>query len=58
MTIKLSSVFVFAIQGIIEMFTQRCVTQIEIGLNIHGVNTLLKRTGVSEAKCSFAIRDI
>jgi hypothetical protein len=58
MTIKLSSVFVFAIQGIIEMFTQRCVTQIEIGLNIHGANTLLKRTGVSEAKCSFAIRII
>ena len=40
------------------MFTPRCVTQIEIGLNIHGVNTLLKRTGVSEAKCSFAIRII
>jgi len=56
MTIELSSVFVFAIQGLIEMLTPRCVTQIEIGLNIHGVNTLLKRTVVSEAKCSFAIR--
>ena len=36
----------------------KVVTQIEIGLNIHGVNTLLKRTGVSKAKCSFAIRNI
>jgi hypothetical protein len=58
MTIKLSSVFVVGIQGIMEALTPRCVTQIEIGLNIHGVDTLLKRTGVFEAKCSFAIRII
>jgi len=58
MTVKLSSVFVFAVQGIIEALIPRCATQIEVGLNIHGANTLLKRTGVSEAKCSFAIRNI